>query len=66
MAKYKLKTKKSISKRFRATGKGKLMRRSVGQDHFNARNTGDAVRGKRKDKSLADSDKQIKKQLPYI
>lgn len=51
MAKGKLKTIKSISKRVHVTGgkKGKLILRTPGQDHFNARERGKTTRNKRSD-----------------
>jgi len=45
----KLKTRKSVSKRFKITGSGKIKRRSTGQNHFNARDEGKSTRAKRKD-----------------
>lgn len=46
----KTKTIKSISKRIKVTGgkKRRLMLRSPGQDHFNARESGKATRNKRR------------------
>ncbi|PIR76654.1 MAG: 50S ribosomal protein L35 [Candidatus Magasanikbacteria bacterium CG10_big_fil_rev_8_21_14_0_10_42_10] len=49
----KIKTKKSISKRFKLTSTGKIMKRRDGQDHFNARQTGKKKRNKRTDNVLA-------------
>ena len=52
MAKGKLKTIKSISKRVRVSGGkkgGKLILRTPGQDHFNARERGNTTRNKRRD-----------------
>jgi large subunit ribosomal protein L35 len=51
----KLKTKKSIAKRFRVTRNGKVIHRAAGQGHFNGRESGNITRGKRTDKVLADS-----------
>lgn len=48
----KLKTHKSIRKRFRITGRKRLMRRSAGQDHFNAREPGKVSMRKRRDREL--------------
>ncbi|MFA7151154.1 MAG: bL35 family ribosomal protein, partial [Candidatus Paceibacterota bacterium] len=42
------KTRKSISKRFKITGTGKVLRRAAGQDHNRAKKTGKAIRKKRK------------------
>lgn len=46
------KTKKSITKRFRLTKNKHLMRRPQHQDHFNAKETGNQQRKKRKIKRL--------------
>ena len=50
----KIKTKKFISKRFKVTKNGKVLKRTDGQDHFNARQTGNKKRNKRSDNSLAE------------
>jgi ribosomal protein L35 len=42
----------SISKRFKVTPTGKVLKRATGQDHFNARDTGTATRYKRRDRNL--------------
>ena len=44
----KLKTKKSITKRFKFTKSGKVMRRATGQDHYREKKTGSQRRKKRK------------------
>jgi len=51
----KLKTRKAVSQRFKLTKKGKLLKRTDGQDHFNARQTGKKKRNKRSDNSLANT-----------
>lgn len=51
----KLKTKKSIAKRFRVTRNNKVIHRAAGQDHFNARESGNTTRSKRTDKTMAAS-----------
>lgn len=43
----KLKTKKSISKRFKVTKNGKVIKRTAGQGHYNSRETGKVRRNKR-------------------
>lgn len=48
-----MKTKKSISKRFRVTKSGKVIKRTAGQGHFNSRETGNVRRNKRSDVSLS-------------
>jgi len=45
----KLKTRKSVAKRFKTTATGKVSRRKSNQNHFNARSTSDQRRDKRKD-----------------
>jgi len=48
----KQKTRKSYSKRFQVTKKKKVLKRSSGQDHFNARESGNTTRKKRKDSEI--------------
>jgi len=43
-----MKTRKSITKRFRITRNGKVLRRAVGQDHFRAKKSGKKRRQSRK------------------
>ena len=62
----KQKTHKATAKRFSKTKNDKLIRRKSGQDHFNARQTGDTKRNKRRDISAdKTSIKTIKKLMPY-
>ncbi|HWR00009.1 MAG TPA: 50S ribosomal protein L35 [Candidatus Methylomirabilis sp.] len=49
----KLKTKKTVSKRFHITATGKVLHRYGGQDHFNARDSGKISRKKRRDKTMS-------------
>ena len=62
----KIKTHQATVKRFKKTAKNKLIQRKSGQDHFNARETGNTTRQKRLDisttKTLA---KTIKMLTPY-
>ncbi len=51
----KLKTKKVISKRFQITKNKKILHRAPGQDHFNARANGVAIKKKRRDKEMSKS-----------
>jgi len=51
----KLRTNKMISKRFKVTKTGKVMKRTDGQDHFNARQSGKTKRNKRSDNSMANT-----------
>ena len=62
----KIKTRQSIAKRFRVTKNKKVIKRTCGQDHFNARETGAAKRAKRRDSSIAKVDqKTIRTAMPY-
>ncbi len=62
----KMKTNKAIAKRFKVTKNGKVLKRREGQDHFNARSTGNQTRRKRRDTKLSSSNRQaIKIGLPY-
>lgn len=49
----KVKTHKASAKRFRVTRQGKFMKRTAGQDHFNARESGVVTRRKRRDEEVA-------------
>ncbi len=49
----KIKTHQASAKRIRVTGKGKMMKRTAGQDHFNARETSTVTRRKRRDVEIA-------------
>jgi len=62
----KLKTKKSVRKRFKITATGKVLHRPTHQDHFNARDTGKKKRLKRRWLQVTGAEaKAIKKLLPY-
>ena len=62
----KLKTRKSIAKRFKITKKKKILKRTGGQDHFNARESGKVKRNKRRPSKLSKAmDRNIKEQIPY-
>jgi large subunit ribosomal protein L35 len=62
----KLKTYQSADKRVTITRTGKILRRKAGQDHFNAREDGKTGRTKRRDLTVAPTDKKnIKNFLPY-
>jgi len=41
------KTKKALLKRIKITGRGKIMKRPPGQNHFNAKEGGDSARQKK-------------------
>jgi large subunit ribosomal protein L35 len=63
----KLKTRKSVLKRFKITSTGKILHRPMGQDHFNAKDTGKKTRSKRRWLELTGADaKAIKKLVPYL
>ncbi len=49
----KQKTHKATAKRFTITKTKKVLKRHGGQDHFNARDTGNKTRQKRKDSELS-------------
>ena len=56
------KTIKAISKRFKTTKKGKVVKLKDGKNHFNAKDSGKKTRQKRNDIILSHSDaKEIKK-----
>ncbi|MFA6197759.1 MAG: 50S ribosomal protein L35 [Patescibacteria group bacterium] len=62
----KLKTHKGTKKRFRLTGRNKVMHRTAGQDHFNTRESGNATRNKRRDAGLDKTSRSTNKKLiPY-
>jgi len=48
----KQKTRKSYSKRFHVTKKKKVLKRHCGQDHFNAHESGNTTRKKRRDTGI--------------
>lgn len=54
----KMKTPKSVIKKVRITGSGKVIRRSTGQNHFNSKETGSKTRAKRSDKRLYKGDER--------
>ncbi len=62
-----MKTRKSIKKRFKITKTGKVLKRPIGQDHFNAKKSGKKRRKSRKWVNLSKPDaKKIKKLFGYI
>ncbi|MFC1700835.1 50S ribosomal protein L35 [Patescibacteria group bacterium] len=46
----KLKTNKALFKRIKITGNKKMLKRSANQGHFNAKDSGNKTRNKRKSK----------------
>lgn len=62
----KIKTHKGLSKRIRITANGKIMKKKAGQGHFNARESGNITRAKRRTQKLSDVYfENIKQLLPY-
>ena len=62
----KAKTRKSISKRFKFTKTGKILRRQTGQNHFRAKKSSNLKRKKKKLISLSKPEQKIiKKFLTY-
>lgn len=56
------KTKKALTKRFKITKTGKILRRASGQNHYRAKKTGEARRKGRKWIPLAKSEmKKVKR-----
>jgi len=51
--------KKSVSKRIKVTGSGKLIRRQMAQDHFKSKHPGSRNRSKRKDLSVKPVDTKM-------
>ncbi len=61
----KVKTHKGTAKRIKKTKSGKLIARAVGQDHFNARESGKVTKNKRRDIVLHKSSHKLKSLIPY-
>lgn len=60
------KTNKSVTKRIKVTGTGKLLRRKRGQNHFNAKQGGEEERGKRGFAKVAGTDvPKMKDKMPF-
>ena len=63
----KLKTRKALLKRIKITGRKKILTRRAHQGHFNAKESGNQTRNKRRDNEMASADsKQVRKILPNI
>ena len=61
-----MKTRKSVRKRVKVTARKKVIRRDVGQDNFNARESGKTTRSKRRDFVVFKTDAEnILRNLPY-
>ena len=62
----KIKTHKATAKRFTVTKTKKIKHRKAGQGHFNARETGQVTRMKRRDVDATKTlEKTIKTLMPY-
>ncbi|MDO9399779.1 MAG: 50S ribosomal protein L35 [bacterium] len=62
----KIKTHKATAKRFKITRNNKILHRKAGQDHFNARESGNTTRNKRRDIIISSTVvKTIKQLMPY-
>lgn len=62
----KLKTHKSTAKKIKVTKNKKLITKTSGQNHFNARESGKVGRNKRSNQQIASVDaKNVRHQLPY-
>jgi len=67
MKKIKAKTNKSLLKRIKMTGRKKMLKRALHQSHFNAKESGNKTRQKRKTSGLSSVDiKKVKQVLPNI
>lgn len=64
----KIKTHKATSKRISVTKTGKVKHRRAGQGHFNARESGNVVRNKRRDVTMESklNIKTVKSLAPYL
>lgn len=63
----KLKTRKALLKRIKITGRKKILARKTHQGHFNAKESGNQTRNKRRDNIISPADsRKIRKILPNI
>lgn len=63
----KLKTRKSIAKRFKITKTGKVLRRATGLDHYRAKKSGKRIRQSRKWIRVPMNEaRKIKRFLKYV
>lgn len=53
-----MKTNKALTKKYSVSKTGKVTRRSTGQNHFNAKESGNKTRSKRSDKRLFKTDEK--------
>ena len=61
----KVKTHKGASKRLKLSKTGKLIHRTMGQDHFNSREPGKVTKNKRRDQTLHKTNNKLKSLIPY-
>lgn len=62
----KLKTHQATAKRFKRTKTGKIIKRTAGQNHFNARETGKVGRNKKSDLVMSKTLNHVMQvNLPY-
>jgi len=62
----KIKTHKATAKRYFITKKGSVKKKKAGQDHFNARETGNVGRNKRRDVKIHKTEiRNIESFIPY-
>ena len=55
-----------MAKRFKITKNKKVLKRTGGQDHFNARESGRTKRNKRRDSQISKADqKNVRSFIPY-
>jgi ribosomal protein L35 len=59
----KYKTKKALTKRFKITKNGKIMRRPAGQNHFLAKKSGGQTRDRRGNKKFGFMASTLKKRI---
>lgn len=59
----KRKTHQATAKRFRFTGRKKVLQRAAGQDHFNAREAGKITLRKRRDRRATKTNAKLVRQL---
>lgn len=58
-----MKTKKALTKRFKITKNGKVLRRAVGQNHYRMKKTGEQKRKNRKWVKLSKPESKVIKRL---
>ncbi len=61
----KQKTHQGTAKRFRKTGTGKVMHQVSGQAHFNTRETSKVTKNKRRDVTMSNANRRLKKLIVH-